>query len=742
MTISIDQLKISYKNPCRFATTANINLATTALTVIDGVTPVAGDRAFVKDQSAGEENGIYVVSAGAWTRALDFNSTADNGIQAGLVVRIQEGTANAGREFKLDTTGLIVLDTTVLVFTNSSTNNSHAGFSDLDWTTGLHTGGANQLAYFDGTGAAADSSNLIYDGTDVTMVGGGLKIDNDQKISWYNAGAEKAYILGSPATSTGSLDLNADTSVRINPGNVSRAYFQTGGGIQITEAATGTPAIVGRGTYWVKNETPNTAMFIDDVGNSIAIAGINTGNPTVRNTCNAATTANIVDLAAGAPDPVDGFSLTVGDYVLVKDQSTGSENGVYVVDTVGTGADGAWTRALFWNDAIKDRIEFGVTHIITGGTVNGGSAFTLVTSGTIVIDTTALTFITVFITSGGDLGSVDNKLIRTHGIMGGKIQDTGIVIDDADNVSDVKSLIILESGSIPIATAAGEGAIWVKDDAPSSLMFTDDAGTDHQLVYTADVTAVSTYKDPCRVATNTDITLVGSAPDTVDGIALAADDRILVAGQTAGAENGIYYVSTLGTGANGTWTRGEDFNDVTTDNIQAGVVSYIQEGDHAKTRYTLITTGTIILDTTTLEFFEEAAMARSDATSTDLNNLGTNATPVALTTAYRVQGDLTDVRDFSKAIWYVYVAAIGTATSVTIRVEWYDDGGTYPSRQGTEAITAGAAVLSEYEATFSLGGSGSVPPIPLEVLGPNVRLSVKADIGTTTTVHSRIWRKA
>lgn len=54
------------------------------------------------------------------------------------------------------------------------------------------------------------------------------------------------------------------------------------------------------------------------------------------------------------------------------------------------------------------------------------------------------------------------------------------------------------------------------------------------------------------------ITLAGGAPNTLDGEALTANDRLLVKDQTNPIENGIYYVSTLGTGANGTWTRATD----------------------------------------------------------------------------------------------------------------------------------------------------------------------------------------
>jgi hypothetical protein len=59
-------------------------------------------------------------------------------------------------------------------------------------------------------------------------------------------------------------------------------------------------------------------------------------------------------------------------------------------------------------------------------------------------------------------------------------------------------------------------------------------------------------KAPCRVATTANITLSGL--QTIDGITLVADDRVLVKNQTDTTENGLYYASSS------TWERTEDFD--------------------------------------------------------------------------------------------------------------------------------------------------------------------------------------
>jgi|TARA_Y100000310_G_scaffold337353_1_gene424216 hypothetical protein len=96
--------------------------------------------------------------------------------------------------------------------------------------------------------------------------------------------------------------------------------------------------------------------------------------------CRVKTTADVADLAAGAPDPVDGVSLNAGDRVLVGSQSTGSENGIYQVTTVGTGANGVWTRAA---DLDKNaQLRSGLTVFVEEGTANGGKTCQVTTANT------------------------------------------------------------------------------------------------------------------------------------------------------------------------------------------------------------------------------------------------------------------------------------------------------------------------------------------------------------------------
>src|SRR5690242_13598315 len=59
----------SWKNAVNTATVANIAL--TGIQSIDGVLLEADNRVLVKDQNILSENGLYLVSAGAWERTVD-----------------------------------------------------------------------------------------------------------------------------------------------------------------------------------------------------------------------------------------------------------------------------------------------------------------------------------------------------------------------------------------------------------------------------------------------------------------------------------------------------------------------------------------------------------------------------------------------------------------------------------------------------------------------------------------------
>jgi hypothetical protein len=113
----------------------------------------------------------------------------------------------------------------------------------------------------------------------------------------------------------------------------------------------------------------------------------------VKDAVRVATTANGT-LASGFEngDTIDGIVLATSDRILIKDQSTGAENGIYVV-----AATGAPTRAT---DANEDAELPGSRVYVQEGTANGGTSWQC-SNASVTLETTALTFFLV-----GDESSV------------------------------------------------------------------------------------------------------------------------------------------------------------------------------------------------------------------------------------------------------------------------------------------------------------------------------------------------
>ena len=132
------------------ATTANITLSNTQ--TVDGVALAVGNRVLVKNQTTATENGIYIVSGAAWTRATD---AVTGTLTPGAFVFVESGSVNADSGWVLSTTGAITVGTTALSFAQFS------GAGQIVAGNGLtKTGNTLDVGAGTGIAVAADTVGL------------------------------------------------------------------------------------------------------------------------------------------------------------------------------------------------------------------------------------------------------------------------------------------------------------------------------------------------------------------------------------------------------------------------------------------------------------------------------------------------------------------------------------------------------------------------------------------------------
>ena len=133
---------MSWKIPCRVATTASITIATAlnAGDTIDGVTLAAGDRVLVKNQSTASQNGIYVAGVTP-ARAYDMDQDGTTSVPAeeiaGSVVKVLAGTVNGQTYWQTTNVAGGTIGSTSIVWTAFATS---VDLSAIDFLVGTATG--------------------------------------------------------------------------------------------------------------------------------------------------------------------------------------------------------------------------------------------------------------------------------------------------------------------------------------------------------------------------------------------------------------------------------------------------------------------------------------------------------------------------------------------------------------------------------------------------------------------------
>ena len=195
-------------------------------------------------------------------------------------------------------------------------------------------------------------------------------------------------------------------------------------------------------------DTKATTTYVDNL-----IAGLRT-----RIVVEAATTANISlssDLQNG--DTIDGVTLATGDEVLVKNQSTDSQNGIYTVVSSGTAS-----RSTEY-DAIAE--ISGQMVIVNQGTTNDNTMWLCTTNSSATLDSDSIAFTKVTPQNVGDVTLTGTQTLTNKTLTSPIIDGNGAVFEGAtadgyettvvpvDPTADRTQYLLNQTGYIPLLAA-------------------------------------------------------------------------------------------------------------------------------------------------------------------------------------------------------------------------------------------------------------------------------------------------
>jgi hypothetical protein len=170
----------------------------------------------------------------------------------------------------------------------------------------------------------------------------------------------------------------------------------------------------------------------------------------IKDSVHVATTANIT---LSGTQTIDGIAVEAGDRVLVKNQSTGADNGIYVA------AAGAWSRAADANTSSE--VTPGMFVFVEEGTTNGDNGFVLTTDAPITLDTTSLTF-TQF--SGAGQIIAGDALSKSGNTL--NVNDDNVTLEVNTDALRIKGISATAAGDILLGAATNGG--YTRHVKPSS----------------------------------------------------------------------------------------------------------------------------------------------------------------------------------------------------------------------------------------------------------------------------------
>jgi hypothetical protein len=260
----------------------------------------------------------------------------------------------------------------------------------------------------------------------------------------------------SPTLVTPTLGAALATSITATSGNLDIAAAAGNNSVNLVATGTGTVDVANKRITSVAEPTQSsdaaTKNYVDavktglDVKDSVIVT--TTGNLTgTYANGSSGVGATLTNSGTQAALTIDSRVLTVGDRVLVKDQTTALQNGFYKVTTVGTVSTN-WVLTRTTDADENSEITPGAFTFVEEGTNGGNNGYVCTNVGSITIGTTPITFVQF---SGA--GSV----IAGDGLT--KTGNTLNAVGTADRISISADAIDISSSYVGQATITTLGTI-------------------------------------------------------------------------------------------------------------------------------------------------------------------------------------------------------------------------------------------------------------------------------------------
>ena len=274
--------------------------------------------------------------------------------------------------------------------------------------------------------------------------------------------------------------------------------------------------------------------------------------------CRAATIANItIATALNNGDTLDGVTLATGDRVLVKDQSTGSQNGIYVV---GVTPVRAFDMDQDATTAVPASEVLGAIVYVVAGTVNGGTTWRNTNTTAPTLGSTALTFAQLYttftdpMTTRGDIivRNASNATARLGiGAAGKILSSDGTDVSWGNGPMTTQDDIIVGGASgIPTRLGKGsDGQVLTVDPTTHHLVWaTSSSGFSNPMTTKGDLIVGDTGGSPIRLAVGTDAYVLTADAASTGGIKWAV-------GGSSGVDNWLIEIDCFaGSHGNTNWS--------------------------------------------------------------------------------------------------------------------------------------------------------------------------------------------